>query len=119
MNILKSKKGIAIENAILFMMIIFSLCFLIASFTLIGHHQGEIEKAVLENRIELDQIGENFVADASSFTDQPTTLGNYTYKAVNGVLTVWHKNDAEKNVMLYVEVDNTGDVIVWRYSQPE
>lgn len=116
MKILKSKKGIAIENALLFMMVIFSLCFLVASFALIGHYQGEIENIKIAQRAELDQIGENFIADASSFTEQPTTLGNYTCKAENRVLTVWHKNDAEKNVMLYVEVDDTGNVIVWRYS---
>ncbi|MBQ3012941.1 MAG: hypothetical protein IJD74_05320 [Clostridia bacterium] len=123
MKILKSKKGIALENALLFMMVIFSLCFLVSSFALIGHYQGEIENIKIAQRAELDQIGENFIADArsadaSSFTEQPTTLGNYTCKAENRVLTVWHKNDAEKNVMLYVEVDDTGNVMVWRYSSP-
>ena len=43
-QILKSKRGMALENAILFMLIIFSLCALLTSLTLIGHYQVKIEK---------------------------------------------------------------------------
>ena len=114
MKILKSKKGIALENTIFFMMIIFSLCFLISSFTLLGHYQGEIENLTITNRVELDQIGEDFVANPSDFEE--TDYDNYQVESESNILKVWHKNDKNKeNVLLYVEVDGD-EVITWRYS---
>ncbi|MBR4032606.1 MAG: hypothetical protein IKJ07_07735 [Clostridia bacterium] len=115
MNILKSKKGIALENAILFMMVIFSLCFLIASFTLIGHHQGEIEGIKLEQRVELDQIGEDFLKDPAGFTDDPDDQYScsVTTEDTDNVLTV----TIGGNVVLYVRLNSTGNPIVWRYSE--
>ena len=112
MKILKSKKGIALENTLLFMMIIFSLCFLISSFTLMGHYQGEIEKTMITNRVELDQIGENFVVNRETLVDN---YDDYDFVATSNTLTVWHKNNSG-NILLYVEVNGDGDILIWRYS---
>lgn len=118
MNILKSKKGVAIENALLFMMIIFGLCFLVSFVALIGHHQYSLDNTLIENRVELDQIGEAFVKNASSFGANGD-VGNYQYEVVGDVLKVYHKTAtvSNENVLLYVEVDG-GKPVVWRYSHP-
>ena len=131
MRILKSKKGIALENAILFLMVIFSLCFLIASFTLIGHYQGEIEKVQLAQRVELDQIGEDFLKDPDGFTDKSEKYSCYPTTVVEtiddvevkyGVLRVEIGRDSEVVLYVKVELDSEGkpkgDPIVWRYSEP-
>ena len=117
MRILKSKKGIALENTILFMMIIFSLCFLLASFTLIGHYQGKIENIRITQRVELDQIGEDFLQDPNGFTytDDKYSCSVETVDTNYQVLTV----KSGENVVLYVKTDNAGNVKIWRYSQPE
>ncbi len=119
MKILKSKKGIALENTLLFMMIIFSLCFLIASFALIGHYQGKIENIKITQRIELDQIGEEYLASVKdpSVAFDNESYGGYTcdVNAENRTLTV--KNG--ETVVLYVKANSYGDPIIWRYSQPE
>jgi hypothetical protein len=52
-GILKSKRGIALENAILFLIITFSLCALVLTFTIIGRYQSQIERALLEQKVAL------------------------------------------------------------------
>ncbi len=123
-QLLKSKRGMALENTIVFMLVIFSLCALLTSLTLIGHFQTRIDKLTLLNEVELEQIGEDYLASVkqrahASFT---TSNQNYDCAVVGNVLTVWHKNDENKQVVLYVEAaltdDGTVDVLVWRYSAP-
>ena len=66
-KIFKSKKGIAIETAILALVVIFSLCFLVTSLTLVGHYQVQIESSFILKDVELDQIGEDFINDRENF----------------------------------------------------
>ena len=63
-KILKSRRGVALENALLFMLVIFSLCALLTSLTLIGHFQTRINKLTLENEVDLEQIFDVEVDDA-------------------------------------------------------
>ena len=119
MNILKSKKGVAIENALLFMMIIFGLCFLVSFVALIGHHQYRLDNTLIENRVELDQIGEDYLSDGASLEK---TYANYAYEAEENTLKVWRASDPQKTVVLYVEyveIDGDRKPTVWRYSEPQ
>lgn len=120
-QIFKSKRGVAIENAILFMIVIFFLCALITSLTLLGFHEIRLEKALLLRDVEIDQIGENYLASVKAGTGTTFELPqNSIYAcAVDGnVLTVWRKKNPDETV-LYVEAkltaDNQVDVIAWRY----
>jgi hypothetical protein len=121
-QILKSKRGIALESAVLFMLIIFSLCALLTSLSLIGHYQLKIEKTVLLNDVEIDQIGEDYLASLKSGEEKFTeSYENYEYKVDGNALTVWRKNDREGVEVLYVEAEVNGeqvDVLKWRYSTP-
>lgn len=121
-QVLKDRRGIALENAILFMIIIFSLCALLTSLTLIGHYQVKIEKTSLLMRVELDQIGEDYLASLRSNEELTETYENYAYEVSGDTLTVWRKNDEEKTVVLFVEAELTADeqvsVRLWRYSLP-
>ena len=113
-QILKNKRGIAIENAILFMMIIFSLCALLTSLTLIGHLQVKIEKTTLLNTIEVEQIGEDYLASLQGETEF-SIEGNYAYEIDGNALTVWSNNNKE-TVILYVEAEyKDGAIHVYRW----
>lgn len=121
-QMLKSKRGMALENAILFMLIIFSLCALLTSLTLIGHYQVKIEKMTLQQDIEIEQIGEDYLASVKAKTTFTDTYENYAYEVDGNALTVWRKTDENKKAVLYVEAELTADeelnVNVWRYSLP-
>ena len=61
-KILKSKRGVAIETAVLFIIIILSLCALITTFPLMQHYQTKIDIILLKQDIELEQITDHFLA---------------------------------------------------------
>lgn len=121
-QMLKSKRGMALENAILFMLIIFTLCALLTSLTLLGHYQVKIEKMTLQQDIEIEQIGEDYLASVKAKTPFEQTYANYAYEVSGNALTVWRKTDENKKAVLYVEAELTADeelnVNVWRYSLP-
>lgn len=127
-KILKNKRGVALENTLLFMLVIFSLCALLTNLTLIGHYQTRINKLTLENEVELEQIGEDFIAVVAAkqeFTQKE--YDNYIAQPVASTdtkaMVVWHKNDTEhKAAALYVEAkldeyDNV-QILYWCYSLP-
>ena len=119
-QIFKSKRGVAIENAILFMIVIFFLCALITSLTLLGFHEVRLEKALLLRDVEIDQIGEDFLASIETEQAFNKTYDKYAYDIINGnILKVWREKDTDKTVVLYVEAELTDgqlNVKAWRYS---
>ncbi len=129
MKILKSRSGIAIENAIAFMLIIFLLCALLSSLMLFGMYQNKLDKVKLTMRTELDQIGEDFLSSLSSVTAVEFKPTNDSYKSATlpdndvKILKVY-KADDENNetVLLYVEVQIDGSNYTlkrWCYCNPD
>lgn len=128
-KILKSKKGIAIESAILFMLVIMSVSILLTSVVMSAHTGVRIGKNEMENRLKLEQLGDAFVAyipvvndtfeelddELSNMADQISEGADAEISADGSVLTV--KNRAEKTI-LYIEKSGT-QVITWRYSAPD
>lgn len=109
-KILKDKKGMAIESAIIFMIIIFSFCALLSSLTLWGHYQTKLDNTVLLNKVTVEQIGEDFLSGATQ--DELTTkYENYAITLSENILTVKRSD----TVVLYVEKDDAGTLICWRY----
>lgn len=118
MKILKNKKGMALENAILFMLIIFTFCALLTSLTLYGHYHTKLEKVMMTNRVELDQIGENYLDSLINNTEFSTDSENYEISTDNNILTVKNKND---KIILYVQASNDDGnitVVKWCYGEP-
>ena len=121
-KILRSKKGIALEEAIVFMLIIFMLCSLLTTLALIGHYQVRLEKIMLLQDVEIDQIGEDYLTSLAAETDFDKVYDNYTYEVSGNALNVWKKTDEAKQTVLYVEAERVeGNVSVkaWRYTLPE
>jgi len=120
-SIFKSKRGLAIENAILFMLVIFSLCALLMSLSLLGHYQAKIEQNALLRRVQIDQIGEDYIAALSAQTSFAATYADYDYTVSGNALTVWYKEDETRTAVLYIEAERTAQEVridVWRYTPP-
>ncbi|MBE6566454.1 MAG: hypothetical protein E7659_05040 [Ruminococcaceae bacterium] len=128
-KILKNKSGVALENTLLFMLVIFSMCALLTSLTLVGFFQTRINQITLLNEVELEQIGEEFIAIVDAGGELPEEgreYGNYIAKPVQSqsskAMAVWHKNNTDFGAaVLYVEAvkeDETVKVLYWRYSLP-
>ena len=119
MRILKDKRGIALETAILFMIVIFALCFVVMSLALRGTSDVKLDGDLLLLRVELDQIGEDFLESVKSGEEFDKHYENYTYEVNNSTLTV--KRLSADTVVLYVQAELVGeqvDIKCWRYSQP-
>lgn len=114
-KVLKSKSGIALENAILLMLMTFMFCSLLIGLALVGHYQVRLENVSLLKDTQVDQIGEDFLAG-----ELDTAYENYAYSTSKNerALTVWQSNDKSKKVLLYVEVDENGQLERWLYSSP-
>ena len=135
MQILKSKRGVAIENAVLFLLVIFLICALLTSLAVVGHYKVNIDNMVLLRDVEIEQIGDDFLASITAKQNFTQEYDNFAYsvakvdkdaedEADTLTLTVWYKSDESKNVVLYVEVDaelalaGQVKVIKWLYSLP-
>ena len=120
-RILKSKRGIAIENAVLFILIIFSLCALLATVALTQHYQTKIDKIRLEQEIELEQIGEDFIASLAAGELFDNNYEDYVCIVGPGTLTVTAKSG--DSVLLYVKAERQAggevNVLAWKPSLPE
>lgn len=112
-------KGISIESAILFMLVIFMFCSLITSYTVYRSYQVKIDKLQIESKIELDNIGEQFVLLKSGKITQ-ANLGNYRYleSMNNGIITcsIFNNNNYNKE-LLYIElkIDNKNNVQILKW----
>ena len=122
MKICKWKRGIALEFAVLFMLVIFLLCTLLMSLSLLGHKQLNLEKMTLLQDVEIDQIGEDYLMSVKENEAFNKTYENYSYQVEGNALTVWRKSDDCGEVVLYVEAELTDEktftIHRWRYSLP-
>lgn len=122
-----TNKGMSIESAVLFMIVIFMFCSIITSLTLYSSYQAKTQNIYLERKIELDQIGEKFVAHMKnppntefSISDKYLNKGNSENNNNNEntkVLDLYYASDTSKTTILYIEYDiEKKEVIKWNYS---
>lgn len=74
-SVLKCKKGIAMESAVVFMVVSFALCFLLTTLSLIGRHQIKIQDSLNDKDLERTIIGEDFMAYIAAVTVQKPPEG--------------------------------------------
>lgn len=68
---LRSRRGVAMESAVLFMLIILALCTLVLTLSLMGRHQIKSQHNEIIADIEKDQIVEDFLAYVNAVTVTP------------------------------------------------
>jgi len=115
MKKLKSnKRGVAIESAIFFMIVLFSLSFLIMSVSLSVAYRIKANDKLLESRLELDQAAELAI---SGITDLPYGYSCVVSSGENGA-TIYEIKKGNSNTLLRVEtVESNGEkeVTKWIY----
>ena len=72
LNRLRDKRGAVMESALLFLLVIFLLCFLLTLVALSGHAETEIAESQLGVRLSLEQIAEDFMANPAAYADDPS-----------------------------------------------
>lgn len=98
-DILKSKRGTAIELAIMMMLVAFGLCLVLTTVTLSANSYDKMENKEFLQRVELDQIVEEFklhgealsveeYEDSYDITVNSTTLTIREKSTVRHLLTV-------------------------------
>ena len=112
-KIFKSKKGIAIETAILSIIVIFSLCFLVTSLTLVGHYQVQIESSFILKDVELDQIGEDFINNREKFNVNGYDGFTCEVNEDKTELQASYTSNKDK-IILVVAVDSDGKITKWQ-----
>ena len=84
--------------------------------------QVKIEKMTLQQDIEIEQIGEDYLASVKAKKIFEQSYTDYVYEVSGNALVVWRKADEKKKAVLYVEAELTADeqlnVSAWRYSLP-
>lgn len=125
MKTLSDKRGLALENAIIFMMIVFSLCTLLTTFVLIGTRRTQMAEKAFFERIAVEEIVEIFLEDPTAYTAQKQEYSGYRYAiteqdADRALLTVWKKTEEADVIRLYAlaELDGTTWQITYRDKRP-
>ena len=120
------RRGFVIEQAILFMFIVFTLTFLILNGVLLISSQVKIDNKSLLQRVNVEQVGEDFldfVTTNGSLDGFDKVYQDYEYHTVDAnhyCLMVWKKSDQNKKLLLYVELskDLQPSIIKWSYGIP-
>lgn len=119
MKQLRNRRGVALESALLFLIVLFSLCSLLTTVAVVGRYQVKIENTALYNRVALDQVGEDFVrgkiTENGSKTvdiDGRTLTLYYTVDILDSSnrksrLKVWYGTSSDGDAVLTVETVET------------
>lgn len=117
MKILQNKRGIALESAIVFLLMIFGLCALLTTFAMLSHQQARIENSLLLQTVALEQVGEDYLTSLHRETAFTAQYADYAYAVEGNTLTVWRKDDEQKRILLSVEavfIDGQVQVRKWQ-----
>ena len=118
-KLLKNKRGMAIESAIMFMLIVFMFGLLLTGIAMTSHLRVKVNDTLLSRELEIEQIGEYFVhSTEQTCTDYIDSFnGKYTYTigtTIEGNQTLTLKR--KEAIVLYVETDTNKKIKVWKYS---
>lgn len=117
-----TNKGMSIESAVVFMIVIFMFCSIITSLTLYSSYQAKTQNIYLERKIELDQIGENYVAHMrTNDSNTSFSIDNSKYLIdtnTDNTLKVYYATSEQKdeNIILLIKLDANKEVTQWKYS---
>lgn len=128
-RILKSRRGAAVETAIVFLISIFAICALLTVIALTGNAQMQLENTLLSSKVEVEQIGEDYLAALRAGKEIPSAeykAGKYSAVVNGSILTV---ENSKGTVLLYVDatVEKDGSdeppvynvtVNKWCYTEP-
>ena len=112
MKLLKNKRGMAMESAILFMLIVFMFGLLLTGVAMTSHLRVNVNNTLLSRELEIEQIGEYFIYNEQTCINYINSFdGKYTHEIENNTLTLKRNG----NVVLYIDKTNN----IWKYTAPK
>ena len=112
-KLLKNKRGMVMESAVVFMLLTFTLSLLMTGAVMIMHLRVQISDKTIQREITLEQIGEKFVA--GELTNGQVIDGKYVIN-INDDKTILDLTNGV-NTVLYIKIEG-GKVAKWQYSKP-
>lgn len=115
-SIIKSKRGIAIESAVIMLLTVFLLCALITAFCVYARNFDMRRIKSLEADAEVDTIGERFIADPAQFEYSGEKY--VAYSANDGDIYTLTVTDISGTHKLTVKYDiSRKKVVLWTHIQ--
>lgn len=123
-RLIKSRGGFAMEMALVFLITLFSLCALITTVTLVGHRRADFENSTLLSKVELEQIGEDFLTWSNDpYAEETFAIAsdNYAGRVDNEegnkrILTVWSKRNTSRE-LLSIELVWADESSAWQLAK--
>ena len=111
-KILKSRRGIAIESAITFMVIIFAMVTIIGAVAAVSSLDRRLADSGFAENVTIENIGEAFAQNPGGYTASESNVfkTEITGDNENGYTLTVKKGE---NVVLVVKTDKDGKVIRW------
>lgn len=117
-KLLKNKRGMAIESAIMFMLIVFMFGLLLTGIVMTTHLRVKVNDTLLSRELEIEQIGEYFVhSDKNAFNSYIETTkysidNDTSYTDENNKTLTLKRNTS---TVLKITVKD-GKITSWKYS---
>ena len=113
-RILKSRRGAAMESALFFMLVVFALSMLLlSSITAMGYRNLADERAAATRR-EVEQIGVYFAANDARLGE---AMAGYGYTNIGSDSNTLKLQNENGKILLTVTLDDSGNVVCWRYGE--
>lgn len=114
LKILKGRRGIAIESAITFMVIIFAMVTIIGAVAAVSSLDRRRADSGFAENVTIENIGEEFAKNPREYTADESKSNGFTTEItandVNGFTLTVKKGE---NVVLVVKTDRDGNIIRW------
>lgn len=109
-------RGIAMELAITTLLTIFGLCLILLTVAQLTVNTNAKTAEAVENRIELDEIADAFVAYGENFRPAAYRYHNVTVESLrNGGTCMTAKRTSAPYASITVEVNELGEITRWSY----
>jgi len=117
-NVFKSKRGIALESAILFMAVLATFSILLTSVVTSSHVRVKASQKTMENRLMLEQIGEYFLSDTpeSNLFEEALAQSGAVREDLGNDNLLLLKRSSDGKELLYVERAGDGTALAWKYT---
>lgn len=111
-KLIKSKRGVAIESAVMLLLVVFSLCALMTTLCVAARKVDRDGFDKLKQEAEVDEIGEAFVKSGNKSGFSLDGKYGDAYKIVKdgSSITIY---DLQGRHLLTVKCDDNGAVICW------
>lgn len=118
-RLLKSRRGVAIEISIIALVVVFGLCTILTTVSLLAKKEDRMANRALERRVALDMIGEQFLLWVRDDGQEPFGAEDYVCR-VNQEndrysLRLYADEDAEEAILVVILQDD--EIVRWDYQE--